>query len=104
MMKVSDPVMFGHCVSVYFADAIEKHAGVLEEIGANVNNGLSDVLEKLNRLPENKKSEIEADIVACYEKGADLAIADSRTGKTKLPVPKDRDVCAARPGLSRPTS
>ena len=51
MMKVSDPIMFGHCVSVYFADALEKHAGAIQEIGANVNNGLADVLGKLDQLP-----------------------------------------------------
>lgn len=51
MMKISDPIMFGHCVSVYYKDALVKHADTLKEIGANVNNGLADVLEKLNRLP-----------------------------------------------------
>ena len=55
MMKVSDPVMFGHCVSVYFKDALEKHAEALEEIGANVNNGLADVLDKLDRLPADEE-------------------------------------------------
>jgi isocitrate dehydrogenase len=54
MMKVSDPIMFGHCVSVYYADALEKHAAALAEIGANVNNGLADVLEKLDKLPAEK--------------------------------------------------
>src|SRR5215467_10717567 len=58
MMKVSDPIMFGHCVSVYFADALEKHAGAIAEAGANVTNGLGDVLGKLDRLPPGKKSEI----------------------------------------------
>ena len=51
MMKISDPIMFGHCVAVYFADALEKHAGAIQEIGANVNNGLADVLGKLDQLP-----------------------------------------------------
>ncbi|MEJ2163171.1 MAG: NADP-dependent isocitrate dehydrogenase, partial [Robiginitalea sp.] len=60
MMKVSDPIMFGHAVSVYFRDALDKHAAELKAIGANVNNGLSDVLEKLNKLPAGKKAEIEA--------------------------------------------
>ena len=62
MMKVSDPVMFGHCVSVYFAEALDKHQDALAEIGANVNNGLADVLEKLDRLPEAKRAEVEADM------------------------------------------
>jgi isocitrate dehydrogenase len=68
MMKVSDPIMFGHCVAVYFADALEKHAGAIQKIGANVNNGLADVLGKLDQLPAGKKAEIEADIAACYER------------------------------------
>src|SRR5262249_9825779 len=81
MMKVSDPVMFGHCVSVYFADALEKHAAAIAETGANVNNGLADILAKLDRLPAGKKAEIEADIAACYDKGPALAMVDSRMGK-----------------------
>ncbi|RKZ13322.1 NADP-dependent isocitrate dehydrogenase [bacterium] len=101
MMKVSDPVMFGHCVSVYFAAALEKHAAALDEIGANVNNGLADVIEKLDRLPAEKKSEIEADIAACYEAGPDLAMVDSRKGKTNLHVPNDVIVDASMPVVVR---
>src|ERR1700689_1176441 len=86
MMKVSDPIMFGHCVAVYFADALEKHAGASLEIGANVDNGLADVLGKLDQLPAKKKAEIEADIAACYDKGPGLAMVDSRKGKTNLHV------------------
>jgi isocitrate dehydrogenase len=67
MMKISDPIMFGHCVSLYFADALEKHADVIRKIGANVNNGLADVLGKLDQLPAAQKAEIEADIAACYD-------------------------------------
>ncbi len=70
MMKISDPIMFGHCVAVYFADALEKHAGEIQKIGANVDNGLSDVLGKLDQLPAGKKAEIEADIAACYDQGS----------------------------------
>jgi len=101
MMKVSDPIMFGHCVSVYFADALDKHAATLREIGANVNNGLADVLDKLDRLPAEKKAEIEADIAACYEKGPDLAMVDSRKGKTNLHVPNDVIVDASMPVVIR---
>ena len=101
MMKVSDPVMFGHCVSVYFTDALEKHAGVLAKIGANVNNGLADVLGKLDRLPAEKKAEIEADIRACYEHGPGLAMVDSRLGKTNLHVPNDVIVDASMPVVIR---
>jgi isocitrate dehydrogenase len=101
MMKISDPIMFGHCVSVYFADALDKHTDALREIGANVNNGLTDVIDKLDRLPAEKKAEIEADINACYEKGPDLAMVDSRKGKTNLHVPNDIIVDASMPVVIR---
>ena len=101
MMKISDPIMFGHCVSVYFADALEKHAAALAEIGANVNNGLGDVLGKLDRLLASRKAEIEADIRACYDKGPGLAMVDSRVGKTNLHVPSDVIVDASMPVIVR---
>jgi isocitrate dehydrogenase len=101
MMKVSDPVMFGHCVSVFFADALEKHAEALASVGANVDNGFADVVEKLDRLPADKKAEIEADIAACYEKGPDLAMVDSRIGKTNLHVPNDVIIDASMPVVIR---
>src|SRR5215472_288322 len=101
MMKISDPIMFGHCVSVYFADALEKHAGAIAEIGGNVNNGLADVLGKLDRLPAGKKAEIESDIRACCEKGPGLAMVDSRVGKTNLHVPNDVIVDASMPVVIR---
>jgi isocitrate dehydrogenase len=101
MMKVSDPIMFGHCVAVYFADALEKHAGAILEIGANVNNGLADVLDKLDHLPAEKKAEIESDIAACYDKGPGLAMVDSRAGKTNLHVPNDVIVDASMPVVIR---
>jgi isocitrate dehydrogenase len=101
MMKVSDPVMFGHCVAEYFADALQKHAGVLAEIGANVDNGLADVLSKLNQLPAGKKGEIEADIAACYEGRPGLAMVDSRAGKTNLHVPSDVIIDASMPVVIR---
>ena len=97
MMKVSDPIMFGHCVAVYFADALEKHAGAIQKIGANVNNGLSDVLGKLDQLPAGKKAEIEADIAACYKERPGLAMVDSRAGKTNLHVPSDVIIDASMP-------
>ena len=101
MMKVSDPVMFGHAVSVFFKDALEKHAAALKEIGANVNNGLGDVLAKLDRLPAAKKAEIEADIQACYQSGPALAMVDSRKGITNLHVPNDVIVDASMPVVVR---
>ena len=101
MMKVSDPIMFGHCVSVYFANALEKHADAIAETGANVNNGLADVLDKLDQLPPETKAEIEADIAACYDNGPDLAMVDSRKGKTNLHVPNDVIVDASMPVVIR---
>src|SRR6266481_2368075 len=101
MMKISDPIMFGHCVAVYFADALEKHAGAIQKIGANVNNGLSDVLGKLDQLSAGKKAEIEADIAACCDKGPGLAMVDSRMGKTNLHVPNDVIVDASMPVVIR---
>jgi isocitrate dehydrogenase len=101
MMKISDPIMFGHCVAVYFADALEKHAGAILEIGANLNNGLADVLDKLDHLPATKKAEIEADIAACYDQGPALAMVDSRVGKTNLHVPNDVIVDASMPVVIR---
>jgi isocitrate dehydrogenase len=101
MMKISDPIMFGHCVAVYFASALEKHAGAIQEIGANVNNGLSDVLGKLDQLPAGKKAEIEADIAACYDRGPGLAMVDSRAGKTNLNVPSDVIIDASMPVVIR---
>lgn len=101
MMKVSDPILFGHCVSVYFAEAIDKHEETLAEIGANVNYGLADVLSKLDRLPDAKRAEVEADIEACYESGAALAMVDSRRGITNLHVPNDVIIDASMPVVVR---
>ncbi|MCU1327916.1 MAG: icd [Bryobacterales bacterium] len=101
MMKVSDPIMFGYCVSEYFADALQKHAGTLAEIGADVNNGLADVLSKLGQLPAEKKAEIEADIAACYATRPALAMVDSRAGKTNLHVPSDVIIDASMPVVIR---
>jgi isocitrate dehydrogenase len=101
MMKVSDPIMFGHCVAEYFGEALQKHAAVLKELGANVNNGLADVLSKLDQLPPEKKAEIEADIAACYKDRPDLAMVDSRAGKTNLHVPSDVIIDASMPVVIR---
>jgi isocitrate dehydrogenase len=101
MMKISDPIMFGHCVSVYYAAALDKHADALKEIGANVDNGLTDVLEKLDRLPAAKKAEIEADIAAVYENQPALAMVDSRKGITNLHVPNNVIVDASMPNVVR---
>ncbi len=101
MMKISDPIMFGHAVSVYYKDALEKHADILKEIGANVNNGLMDVLDKIKKLPDEKRKEIEADIEKVYESRPQLAMVDSRIGKTNLHVPNDIIVDASMPNVVR---
>jgi len=89
MMKVSDPIIFGHGVSVYFADVFEKHAKLFQELGVNPNNGLGDVYAKTKDLPADQREAIEADIKACIEKGPDLAMVDSDKGITNLHVPSD---------------
>ena len=101
MMKISDPIMFGHCVAVYYKEALDKHADALKEIGVNLNNGLADVYEKLDRLPADKKAEIEADIAAVYEKQPPLAMVDSRKGITNLHVPNNIIVDASMPNVVR---
>ncbi|PID57724.1 isocitrate dehydrogenase (NADP(+)) [candidate division KSB3 bacterium] len=101
MMKVSDPIMFGHCVSIYYKDALEKHAATLKELGANVNNGLADVLDKINKLPAEHKAEIEADIQAVYATQPALAMVDSRHGITNLHLPNKIIVDASMPNIIR---
>ncbi len=101
MMKVSDPIMFGHAVYVYFKEAIDKHADSLKEVGANVNNGLMDLLEKIKKLPEGKRSEIENDINKILDTNAALAMVDTRLGKTNLHVPNDVIIDASMPNIVR---
>ena len=101
MMKISDPIIFGHCVSVFFKDALDKHTDDIKAIGANVNNGLSDVLGKLLKLSEDKRTEIEADIAAVYKTHPALAMVDSRRGITNLHVPNDIIIDASMPNVVR---
>ena len=89
MMKVSDPIIFGHCVTVFFEEAFEKHADTFKEIGVNPNNGLGDVYTKIKSLPEDKQKEIEADLQACLDNGPTMAMVDSDKGITNLHVPSD---------------
>jgi isocitrate dehydrogenase len=89
MMKVSDPIMFGHAVTVYFEDVFKKHGKTFAELGVNPNNGLGDVLAKIKNLPSAKKEEIEADIKARLQDGPALAMVDSAKGITNLHVPSD---------------
>ncbi|MEZ4514149.1 MAG: NADP-dependent isocitrate dehydrogenase [Chloroflexota bacterium] len=89
MMKVSDPILFGHAVTVYYKDVFDKHAALFDEIGVNPNNGLGDVYAKIQSLPDMQRIEIEADIAACYETQPPLAMVDSDRGITNLHVPSD---------------
>jgi isocitrate dehydrogenase len=101
MMKVSDPVMFGHAVTVYYKDVFEKHTAVIRELGVNVNNGLGDLYAKIQNLPEAKRAEIEADIKAVYATRPALAMVDSDKGITNLHVPNDIIVDASMPVVIR---
>ncbi len=89
MMKISDPIIFGHAVSVFFEDVFKKHEKVFKELGVNPNNGLGDVYAKIGNLPDAQKKEIEADIQACIKNGPELAMVDSDKGITNLHVPSD---------------
>merc|ERR1711957_863394 len=101
MMKVPDPIMFGHCVEVYFADAFEKHADALKSVKANSRLGLGAVLDAVATLPDGQREEVEADFAACYEKGPRLAMVDSRNGITNLHVPSDVIIDASMPNVIR---
>ena len=101
MMKVSDPVMFGHAVTVYYKDVFEKHAAVIKELGVNVNNGLGDLYAKIQKLPEAERAVIEADINAVYNSQPSLAMVDSDKGITNLHVPNDIIVDASMPVVVR---
>ena len=101
MMKVSDPVMFGHAVTVFYKDVFEKHAAVIKELGVNVNNGLGDLYAKIHKLPEPQRAVIEADINAVYNSQPSLAMVDSDKGITNLHVPNDIIVDASMPVVVR---
>ncbi len=101
MMKISDPIMFGHAVTVYFKDVFEKHAAVIKELGVNVNNGLGDLYAKISKLPDAQRAEIEADIKATYKTRPELAMVNSDKGITNLHVPSDIIVDASMPAMIR---
>jgi isocitrate dehydrogenase len=101
MMKVSDPILFGHSVSVFFKDVFEKHADTFAQIGINPNNGLGDLFTKLDSLPTDKKSEIEADIQTVYSNSPDMAMVNSDKGITNLHVPSDVIIDASMPAAIR---
>lgn len=101
MMKVSDPIIFGHGVRVFFRDLITKHGATLEELGVDFNNGFGDLIAKLDQLPDDKRAAIEADIEACYAHGPDLAMVNSDKGITNLHVPSDIIIDASMPAMIR---
>lgn len=101
MMKVSDPIMFGHAVTVYFSDVFTKHAAMFDELGVDPANGLGDVYEKIKSLPQAQREEIEADIQAVYKIRPALAMVDSDKGITNLHVPSDVIVDASMPAAIR---
>lgn len=101
MMKISDPIMFGHAVTVYFKDVFEKHAALIRELGVNVNNGLGDLYAKIAKLPEAKRAEIEADIKNTFKTRPELAMVNSDKGITNLHVPSDIIVDASMPAMIR---
>ena len=101
MMKVSDPIMFGHAVTVYYQDVFEKHADVFDKIGVDPNNGIGDVYARLSELPDDKRAEIEADLQAVYAARPALAMVNSDKGVTNLHVPSDVIIDASMPATIR---
>jgi isocitrate dehydrogenase len=101
MMKVSDPIMFGHCVKAYYSDVFEKHAATFDEIGVEPNNGIGDVYAKIATLPAAKKEEIEEDLAAVYETRPPQAMVDSDKGITNLHVPSNVIIDASMPAAIR---
>jgi len=101
MMKVSDPIMFGHAVTVYFKDVFDKYAELFNELGVDANNGIGDVYSKIQDIPEEQRSAIEADIDAVYASRPALAMVDSDRGITNLHVPSDVIVDASMPAAIR---
>lgn len=101
MMKVSDPIIFGHAVEAFFADVFKKHEVVFNKLGISPNNGLESLLNKLEELPEEKRKEIEADIAQTISNGPDLAMVNSDKGITNLHVPSDIIIDASMPAMIR---
>ncbi|AWW31358.1 NADP-dependent isocitrate dehydrogenase [Echinicola strongylocentroti] len=101
MMKVSDPIIFGHAVKVFFAPVFEKHAATIKELGVDVNNGFGDLVVALEKLPADKRQAIEADIEACLADSPDLAMVNSHKGITNLHVPSDVIIDASMPAMIR---
>ncbi len=101
MMKVSHPIVFGHCVRIFYKEAFAKHAKLLAELGVNVNNGMVDLYNKIATLPKSVQDEIKADIHACHEHRPELAMVDSSKGITNFHSPNDVIVDASMPAMIR---
>jgi isocitrate dehydrogenase len=101
MMKVSHPIVFGHCVRIFYKEAFEKHAKTFKELGVNVNNGMVDLYTKIATLPQSKQEEIKRDLHACHEHRPELAMVDSAKGITNFHSPNDVIVDASMPAMIR---
>jgi isocitrate dehydrogenase len=101
MMKVSHPIVFGHCVRMFYKEAFDKHGKLFEELGVNVNNGMVNLYDKIKSLPESKREEIMRDLHACHEKRPELAMVDSAKGITNFHSPNDIIVDASMPAMIR---
>jgi len=101
MMKISHPIVFGHCVRIFYKDAFEKHGALFDELGVNVNNGMVDLYNKIATLPQSLQDEIRQDIHACHEHRPKLAMVDSAKGITNFHSPNDVIVDASMPAMIR---
>jgi len=101
MMKVSHPIVFGHCVKIFYKDAFAKHGKLFDELGVNVNNGMVDLYNKIATLPQSKQDEIKRDLHACHEHRPELAMVDSAKGITNFHSPNDIIVDASMPAMIR---
>jgi len=101
MMKVSHPIVFGHCVKIFYKEAFEKHAETFKDLGINVNNGMVDLYNKIAKLPQSKQEEIKRDLHACHEHRPELAMVDSAKGITNFHSPNDVIVDASMPAMIR---
>ena len=101
MMKVSHPIVFGHCVKIFYKDAFAKHGELFKELGVNVNNGMVDLYNKIATLPQSKQEEIKRDLHACHEHRSELAMVDSAKGITNFHSPNDVIVDASMPAMIR---
>ena len=101
MMRVSDPIIFGHCVSVYYQEALDKHAATLAELAVNPDNGIAELYAKLQALPDDRRAEIEADFQAVYDRRPHLSMVNSNRGITNLHVPSDVIIDASMPVIVR---